>query len=280
MPDWPDLLRKPTDLTESNDLTTWFTNIAEHLMAGPQLRVAGHLYRFVELEFYYYGPGHLDPFTHRESIQTECGRWYFHRTRGVYRGGSFKGLDLTFGDGTAFGGVLIRGIETPEGNLIDGPSLCVDYLLARTGHETVAALDKAIAGRPCWDESSPLSLRPASAAEKVPLLRSARVGLSLKRLKTSPEPPRYILRSYRYLSESKRTAKGKQHVVLALHAQGKDVDAIHQLTGCPRGTVQRYVTDFEAGRRSTDFGPYFGIDLGPKDLSRLHGTWHVLHGGG
>lgn len=280
MPTWPDLLRRPAELHDSNDLEAWFTRIATHLMGGPMLRVAGEPYRFVEVEFYYHGPSHQDPFTHRDPLQKEAGRWYFHRTRGTYRGGSFKGVDLTFGDGSAHGGALIRGIETPEGNLIDGPSLCVDYLLARTAQPDVAALDKVIAGRPAWDEANPLSLRPADEAQATPLLRCARVGLSLKRLKQADEPPRYILRSYRYLAEPKRTAKGKPHMVLALHAQGKDVETIHQLTGCPKKSVQNYITDFEEGRRALDFAAYFGIELGPKDLSRLHGTWHVHHGGG
>ena len=78
-------------------------------------------------------------------------------------------------------------------------------------------------------------------------------------------------------------AAGSQQVACANCfglAQGKDVETIHQLTGCPRKTVQNYITDFEEGRRAADFVGYFGIDLGPKDLSRLHGTWHVHHGGG
>jgi hypothetical protein len=42
--------------------------------------------------------------------------------------------------------------------------------------------------------------------------------------------------------------------------------------------VQRYVADFEEGRRAADFGPYYGIDLGPKELCRLQGVWHAVWG--
>ena len=42
--------------------------------------------------------------------------------------------------------------------------------------------------------------------------------------------------------------------------------------------MQRYIDDFEAGKQTTDFGPYFGKDLTAKDLCRLHGTWLAVYG--
>jgi hypothetical protein len=63
--------------------------------------------------------------------------------------------------------------------------------------------------------------------------------------------------------------------VLALHAQGMEAEAIHRLTGCPLKSVNRYIADCEAGRGETGFGPYLSIDLSPRDLCRLHGTWHA-----
>lgn len=279
MGDWRAVLTQPAALRGSDTLTEWFVQIAARLMNGRRLIVAGEPYRIVEVEFYYHSAGHPDVFAHRDPIQVECGRWYFHKTRGVYRGGSFKGIDLTFGNGRDHGGILVRGIETPEDQLIDGPSLCVDYLRARTGHADVAALDRTIAGRPVWDSSGPVTLAPLDDAEPPPLLRTPRVGLSLKRLRPAEGPTRYLMRSYRCLSEPRRTAKGKVHMVLALHARGHGADEINQRTGCPRGTVHRYVADFEEGRRAADFAPYFGIDLGPKELCRLYGVWWAHYGG-
>jgi hypothetical protein len=273
MSNWPTLLRCPDSPSESNDLSEWFTAIAARLLDGCRLMVAGQPHRFVEVEFYYCGEGHPDKFTHRDPLQRESGRWYFHRTRGVYRGGSFKGFDLTFGDGTAFGGVLIRGLEASDGSLIDGPSLCVDHLLRTTGHATIAPLDQAIGGRAAWEEGNPLCLEEAAPSGRR-LYRSGRVGLSLKKAKPPSDLPRYILRPYRYLTEPRRTAKGKPYLVLALYAQGVAPDDIPGLTGCPVKAVQRYIEDFETGRREPDLGGYFGKDLGPKDLCRLHGVWH------
>ena len=271
MSDWLTLMRRPARLPA--DAEAWFTQIAERLLNGSVLMVGNEPHRFVEIEFYYRGEGHPDPFTHGDPLQLETGRWYFHRTAGVYRSGSFKGMDLTFGSGGAHGGVLIRGIEAPDGSLIDGPSLCVDHLLEKTRHRTIASLDDAIGGKVAWDSNNVLFLDQVTPQQR-PLYRSGRVGLSLKRAKaaTAGEMPRYIMKMYRYLSEPRRTAKGKTYLVLALHAQGKTPEEIADLTGCTRSAIQRYISDYEAGRQEKDFSSYFGADLSPKDLCRLHGT--------
>src|SRR5579875_123394 len=198
MSDWTALFRK------RGSLDAWFTRMAELLLNGSQLVVAGQPYRLVEIEFYYWSPTHPDPFTHRDPIQFHLGYWYFHRTRGVYRGGSFKGLDLTFGQGKTSGGVLIRGLQKPDGTLIDGPSLCVDHLLKATGAATVAELDQAINKRLAWEKGNPLRLERTTILEKRPLFRSPRVGLRI-RARTAPSPDlvsstqamRFLMRPYR-----------------------------------------------------------------------------------
>ncbi|MCI0461737.1 MAG: hypothetical protein L0Z62_32710 [Gemmataceae bacterium] len=280
MSSWLSALQRSCDPNDHAAMDAWFTRIADRLLNGCRLLIGKEAHRFVEVEFYYFGEGHPDPFTHREELQLECGRWYFHRTRGEYRGGSFKGVDLTFGDGKAFGGVLIRGIESGNGTLIDGPSLWVDHLLDRTGAADVATLDKAIGSRKAWEAGNPLLLEEGSPSEARTLYRSARVGLSLKRSRKAPEPPRYVLRTYRFFTQPRRIAKGKLHMVLALHVQGHSPEAIQQLTGGTKAAIARYIADFEEGRKAADFDPFYGIDLGPKELARLHGVWHAKHGPG
>src|SRR5687768_15548935 len=156
--DWPALIRKPIDFADGPPAEAWFTTLAETRVNRTEFRAAGQLHRLLEVEVYYHSLAHPDPFAHKEPVQLEGGRWYFHRTRGEYRGGSFKGLDLAFGDGVAFGGVLFRGLETPDGSVVDGPSLLVDHLLKTTGHATVAELDKVIGTKLAWDEGQPLVL--------------------------------------------------------------------------------------------------------------------------
>jgi hypothetical protein len=105
--DWNALLQPPASPGDASAVEGWFTRIATRLLCESRLVAGGEPHRLVEVEFYYHAEGHPDPFTHRDPLQRECGRWYFHRTRRAYRGGSFKGLDLTLGDGSACGGVLI-----------------------------------------------------------------------------------------------------------------------------------------------------------------------------
>lgn len=277
--EWERLLLEPDGLADEVAHAGWFDLVARRLLCGCRLMVGEVPHRFTEIEFYYHGGGHLDLFTHRDPIQKATGRWYFHRTNGVYRGGSFKGMDLTFGGPGAFGGVLIRGIEQEDGPLVDGPSLCVDHLLRTTDAPSVAALDEALDSRPAWDADSPLHLVWLPEVIDRPLVKSARVGLSLKKLRKAEAPTRFILRPYRYLSEPRRISKGKQHVALALYAEGRSLEEIRERTGCTRGALERYVADFAEGKKEESFDTYFGIELGPKELARLHGLWQVRHGG-
>lgn len=278
MSPWERLLLGPATLATDADHAAWFDAIASRLLCGSQLVAGGLAHRPTEVECYYYGGSHLDPFAHRDPVQVQNGRWYFHRTGGVYRGGSFKGLDLSFGPPTAFAGVLLRGLELPDCTLFDGPSLCVDHLLRSTGHATVAALDDAIDARLVWDAGSPVHLRWVDPLADRPILRTARVGLSLKRLRQGDAPPRFLMRRYRYLTEPRRIAKGKLHMVLALHADGKSPDEIRAMTNATKGAIGRYLADFAAGRGEEDFTRYFGREIGPKDLAKLHGLWDARYG--
>jgi hypothetical protein len=227
----------------------------------------------------YYGEGHPDPFTHRDPLQYQNGRWYFHRTGGEYRSGSFKGVDLTFGDGTAMFGVLVRTIVAADGTVIDGPSLTVDHILGLTGTPDVPTLDRQVAGRPVWDASSPLAVRESSEPRGQTVYRTARVGLSLKRSrKGRTDTPMYVMRPYRYLTEPRAIGKGKPQLVCALHQTGLDAAGITALTGTPRKTVERYASDFEVGKKEASFDAYFGVDLGPAGVCKLLGAWTAKYG--
>jgi hypothetical protein len=274
---WPTLLRRPTPFDDAS-ATDWFTRIADQLLNGADLVVADNVLRLTEIECYYSGPGHLDPFAHRDPVQVHCGRWYFHRTKGIYRSGSFKGLDLAFGGDGSYAGVLIRGVETATGALIDGPSLFVDYMLAQTRAASVSVLDQMIAGRLAWEAGNPVLLRTAAKLEPRSILRTARVGLSLKRAKSRPDMPRFLMRRYRFLTQPRRIAKGKPQMVLALHADGMAPAEIQRLTGCPRASIQRYIAEYETGRELSDFAPFIGSDTSPSDLCRLHGIWQAAWG--
>jgi len=119
-----------------------------------------------------------------------------------------------------------------------------------------------------------------SPSEAVVVHTSARVGLSLKRTSNRNDMTRFVVRPYRYLSEPRRISKGKQHLVLALHARGLEADAIRELTGSPKASIERYIADFKEGQAEPDFSRYFGLEIGPRDLCRLHGLWYAKYGPG
>lgn len=268
---WLELFQKP-DLPHPVAVRDWFDCIAGRLLNASRLLVTGEPHRLAEIEFYYHGPGHWDPFTHREAIQQQCGRWYFHRTAGQYRSGSFKGLDLAFGDGSAYGGILIRSLETPEGTLINGPSLCVDDLLRQTATGTVKQLDQQIGDGLAWVEDNPLQLVEHDETEH-PIYQTARVGLTFRKAGLNPVSEFYMMQPYRYLTEPARIKKGKPHLIVGLHQQGQTPEQIRTLTGSPTRSIQSALAQYAIGQAKEDFSDYAGKNFGTADLCQLAGTW-------
>jgi hypothetical protein len=159
-----------------------------------------------------------------------------------------------------------------DGHRVDGPSLLVDRLLMLTGTRTVAGLDRVIGERRAWDESSPVALA-ADAPRRGEVIRTARVGLGLRRFRPGPSDPgiRFLTRRYRFLTDPGRTAKGKPQLVLALHAAGVSAEGIAARTGAPPAAVRRYISWYDAGRLESDAAPYYGRQLSVAEFCRLHG---------
>jgi hypothetical protein len=253
----------------------WFAAIAERLLNRFDLIAAGRRLRILEVELYYHSDDHPDPFSHRQPIQRECGRWYFHRVGTSYRGGTFKGLDLTLGDGAAHFGVLIRSVHDGK-QIIEGPSRLVEELLRLTGIGSIRELDGRIAGRTAWDASSPLFLEKSKSPRADVIVATARIGLALKRPTTCELGPRYLGFPYRFLTEP-RLRKGRSRLALALHARGESADSIANRMGMTLSVVERYLAAFDAGR-TADFTSFFGRDLTSIDVCRLLGAWHAAYG--
>ena len=75
-----------------------FDQIATYLFNSVALVVNNRLkYRLVEIEFYLKGGPHQDMYAHCNKDQKTCGEWYFHKQKEGYKGGTYKGLDITFG---------------------------------------------------------------------------------------------------------------------------------------------------------------------------------------
>ncbi|KZT29538.1 hypothetical protein NEOLEDRAFT_1154003 [Neolentinus lepideus HHB14362 ss-1] len=258
-----DLLRllDLSSLTSEVDISARFRDIAKALLLEYRICLrCGEVateFDVLELEFYLYKPGcHEDPFTHGADEQKHSGNWYFHKVprrsplppkptastsaAGGYRGGTRKGLDLTFGtprpvrspyfsadsssrlssptEADIVGGILLRTIQrVSDGTVVSGPSLLVDEILRLSEASSIASLVKDKWNTDIFAFHPPSSAskfreadlylhrRPISAHKDRPIVyTSPRVGLDLSNLETtdSLDHPRvmYMPKPYRYLT--------------------------------------------------------------------------------
>lgn len=246
-----------------------YTALIERFLTSVELVVAGTPYRITELELYVWSKSHSDPFSHRHALQREFGRWYLHRTGSGFRSGSFKGLDFTLGSPTAHVGVLIRALQR-DGEVLEGPSRIVDHLLSRIGASSPAALDALLGSHPIWESRSPIFVRMVGATPAT-IYRTPRVGLSLKRMESFPEMPRFLAKPYRFLTDPRRTTKGRPSLAIGLHRQGLTIAEIAELTGQRRTVIEAYLAWFEEGRREK-VESFAGRELNVAERCRLLGT--------
>jgi hypothetical protein len=229
----------------------WFKCLAEVLLSHTHLLVEDRKlnrvfrYRILEIEFYCHTNNedvtdelrHEDPFSHKKCIQLNTsGYWYF-LTAGShedsYRGGNYKGINLTFGPFESetvtgrkgiYGGILIRSIsristETIDAekeyqlrkeDIIEGPSKCVDAILNASGYSSILALVNEHRGMNFEKHMNALSprsvIRLGSISDtKSPQYSSAiysspRIGLPFRDL-FEESRFRYIFRPYRFVPE-------------------------------------------------------------------------------
>ena len=92
-----------------------------------------------EIEFYFKDDNHPDPFVHGSEEQKTPGNWYFHKKGNSYKEGSFKGLDITFGpkNNNSYGGILIRTLKEDSNKTLEGPCVCVNYIIDFFGFHKV-----------------------------------------------------------------------------------------------------------------------------------------------
>lgn len=253
------ILATEPDENPSQTFQAW----AVELLQRAELHAFGCVCRFVEIEFYYHSTDHPDPFTHCSEAQGTFLSWYLHRTGSGLRSGSFKGIDLTLGRNGAHGGILVRSLETQDGQIVNGPSLCVDALISMADVETVSQLHEIVEDHCADDDRNPLRLQnsPDRGAE---MFDSARVGLSLKALGDDSAHLDYILRRYRFLTHPRDVKKGRAHVVLALHRDGAPAERIREVTGSPMTTIRRYIAWADSGTGApidASFSPTSAQDL-------------------
>lgn len=168
------------------------------LLNGAHLVIGGHLYRLGEIELYYFTDKHQDFYVHRDQLQYTFGNIYFHRFKGgEYRGGTYKGMDITFGSPGSCLGVLIRTIQNVStGQIISGPCNVVNHILEILGYESINDLVTAAGGNiNILQQNKFMYLYPKESCSNEGVLHGPRVGLSDKY-------PQFQMLPYRFVSET------------------------------------------------------------------------------
>ncbi|KAF8525557.1 hypothetical protein BU17DRAFT_41760 [Hysterangium stoloniferum] len=256
------------------ELSGRFSAIAEALLLEYHLRIEyeGTVtdFEILEIEFYLYLPDvHEDPFCHGHDDQTASAQWYFHRagkgsnpsnnpsSAGGYRGGTRKGLDITFGSPivSSFfstshspassrirGGILLRSIRSANGEntIISGPSLVVDKILTINKSRNIAELVGTKLGgcisalQPDAHVESSSSIQSRlylTACLRDPkgkptiIYRSPRVGLDLSHPSVIPQRDnlrvQYVGKFYRYFVRPELLkVNGRCHTFVGLLVDG------------------------------------------------------------
>jgi len=183
----------------------------EELLLGVELRVGQKMVRIVEVELYL----DEDPYSHHQPEQQFWGRWYFHKmntqlTPSGFKGGTYKGLDLTLGTETSCVGVLIRSILGDQ--LVEGPSKVVDFILKETGRGNIEELVQLSSDYPprCDDQTFPLQLVKTEPRERL-IYTGPQVGLTYREDELSQ---RYFSANLRFTTYPQLT-KNKFSLVLS-----------------------------------------------------------------
>lgn len=251
--------------------------LAERVLGESRLVVASFEFRPLEVEFYYRGDGCVDPFAHGHPVQAIPNRFYFHRIGKGYRGGSFKGLDLTFGsEGRDRGGMLLRTLQGPDGQVVSGPSKIVDRLLELSGADSVADLDRSL--QAADDRTQPLYFELGEGRSKEPILRSARVGLSLRSPIDRKVKMRWVMAPLRFLIRPRLITKGRTQIATAFHRDGRSIPEIVERTGIPLATVRRRIDDYQRGRTHGEIERFFGRILRAREIAEVDGAWNRVFG--
>ncbi len=182
--------------------------IAKTLLNKYVLIVDDTEYRMAEIEFYVKCTPHDDKYTHGDVNQKAFGKWYFHRyPNGSYKGGTYKGVDLTLGDKDTCFGILIRSIYNAETDeMIDGPCKTVNKILEHYKCADVPAYMD--------DKDDPLSatskdnfhVKRKNGLNAETIYKGPRIGLSDKY-------PEWKDIKYRYLIKKNMIKKGKNTLV-------------------------------------------------------------------
>ena len=197
-------------LESHKEIEAQFDEVAKEILNNYLLKINSNKYRITEIEFYYNDEcsinNHPDPYIYKDNIQQSCGKWYFHRKG---RGG----LDITFGKGKSYGGILLRGLQNTKAHYdyIDGPLLVSDRILEKANK--INEMKKIIEKKKIFDSKNSIYLIKMKQLSKSTIYKTTRVGLHPKR--NEKKWYDFIMKNYRYLIYPEKTCNGKELLILS-----------------------------------------------------------------
>lgn len=234
-----------------NDCVTYeekFSRLANYMLNGIDLIINNRHCIIREIEFYLHTDDHQDIYTHRNIDQSTPKKWYFHKTGNTYKGGTYKGLDITFGftNKTAYGGILIRGISdiTDPNKIIDiiGPCKTVDYILEHTNSPNICDLVKKLANSDVDDNNKLLYLRLSNGNIHQTIYNGVRVGLSFKYLE-------WCCKYYRFMTwRLSQIEKNRPNIVVILLNRGIPIKEIQKESKYSIKKIEKYKEIYETGK--------------------------------
>lgn len=221
-----------------------FEVMANYLLNQCILNIGDKEYQMAELEYYLEDGVHNDPFIHKDKHQSIPFSWYFHRLGGTYKGGTYKGLDITFGyknnKNRVYGGILIRSIyDITNKTVIEGPCKVVNHILDKTNNKTIDCLigDKDI----IKINDSRLNIK-YKKSDNLIAQSGPRVGLNLR--KYTKEREEYLMKNYRFVNRIKLIKKYKSGIILSMYEKGLTLEEISNFTGTSRKNIDKYIDIF------------------------------------
>lgn len=262
-----------------------FSFLSNQILNNIQLVINKKIHRIVEIEFYLYYKEHLDEFAHQDEDQGKIGNWYFHRQHGKnYKGGSFKGLDITFGvsgNEKCFGGILIRSIKMENDVIIEGPCKIVDYILKCNSCKSISEFveielknnNQNIGPLPVLktNKESKLYCQFGQFNKEI-IYNCPRVGLTLKNYSKIKE--KFLMKNYRFLIFPNLIKKYSNLIALNLYNINKSILETSRLLNTNKINVEKYIELKKIGE-SKNLNDFINLkNYSSKDLCELYGYLH------
>lgn len=155
------------------ELQCLFYKVSKNIMNNYILQIHDLKIELKELEFYFFDcEKHPDIYVHQNEIQKDTSNFlYVHDSWGNY-----GGIDLTFGNGKYYGGILIRGIRL-NNKYISGISLLKQHIIKELGIKVESYDELQKYFEKIKDK---ISLIKKSTPSNIELLHSTRVNLGKK----------------------------------------------------------------------------------------------------